>query len=115
MFIACVGLFGLASHAAQQRTREIGVRKVFGASAGGIVALLSTDFSRLVIVAFGLGAPFAYLGMQSWLQDFAYHVEVGPGVFASAGAICLLVALVTTCQQALQAALTNPIDTPRQE
>ena len=84
-------------------------------SAGGIVALLSTDFSRLVIVAFGLGAPFAYLGMQSWLQDFAYHVEVGPGVFASAGAICLLVALVTTCQQALQAALTNPIDTPRQE
>jgi len=95
--------------------QEIGVRKVFGASAGRIVALLSTDFSRLVVVAFGLGAPLAYVGMQTWLQDFAYHIEIGPGVFASAGAICLLVALVTTCQQALQAALTNPVDTLRQE
>lgn len=113
--VASMGLFGLAEHAAQERTKEIGVRKVFGASVAGITAMLSRDFARLVAVAFVLSVPIAWWTADQWLQDFAYHIEVGAGVFLLSGAAALGVALLTVSHQSIRAALSNPVDTLRHE
>ncbi len=113
--IACLGLFGLASFIAEQRTKEIGVRKVLGASVQGIVLLLSKDFTKLVGIAFLLAAPLAYLAMRQWLQDFAYRTDLHPIIFILAGLLALLIAWLTVSYQAIKAALTNPVEALRYE
>lgn len=115
IFIACLGLFGLASFTAQQRTKEIGVRKVFGASVGSIIVLLSTDFAKLVGMAFVLAVPVAYLAMNRWLQDFAYRIEISWPIFLVAGLTALGVALLTVSYQSIRSALVNPVKSLRYE
>jgi putative ABC transport system permease protein len=115
IFIACLGLFGLASFTAGRRTREIGIRKVLGASVAGIVQLLSREFVKLVLVANVIAWPVAYFVMNKWLQDFAYRIAIGWWVFALAGGIALLIALLTVSTQAIKAALANPVEALRYE
>ena len=113
--IACLGLFGLAALAVARRTKEIGVRKVLGASAPGLALLLSKDFAKLVLVAFVLAVPAAYFAMTRWLQDFAYRISLDVGTFALAGLLALAVALLTVSYQAIKAALADPVDSLRYE
>ena len=115
VFVACLGLFGLAAFTAEQRTKEIGVRKVLGASAASIVALLSKEFTRLVLLAFLLAAPVAYLAAEQWLEDFAYRVPLGPGVFLLSGGAVFVTALLTVSYQAVRAALVDPVKSLRYE
>ncbi len=115
ILIAGLGLFGLASFTMQQRTKEIGVRKVLGASAASIVLMLSTDFTLLVLVAFIVASPFAYFAMNTWLQNFAYRTEIGLGVFVWSGLLALLIAWLTVSFQAFKAALANPVEALRYE
>jgi len=115
IFIACLGLFGLAAYAAEQRTREIGIRKVLGASVGGIVALLSKDFLRLVVIAAVIAFPAAWWFMNHWLQDFAYRITIGWEIFAMAGIVAVAIELVTVSFQAVRAAVANPVRSLRSE
>ena len=115
VLIACLGLFGLASFTAEQRTKEIGVRKVLGASVGGLVLLLSKDFIKLVGIAFVVAAPVAYIAMDRWLNDFAYRIDLSWSIFVVAGLIALLVALSTVGYQAVRAAVANPVKSLRYE
>jgi putative ABC transport system permease protein len=115
ILIACLGLFGLAAFTAQQRTREIGVRKVLGASVASVVALLSKDFLRLVGVAFVVAAPLAYVAMQRWLEDFAYRTTIDAAVFVLAGVLALVIAVLTVSGLALRASLANPVKSLRHE
>jgi len=115
MFLSCLGLFGLATYAAQVRTREIGIRKVLGASVASIVALLSRDFLWLVLLAIVIASPLAGWGMDRWLRDFVYRTDVAWWVFAVAGASALGVALLTIGWQAVRAALANPVKALRSE
>ncbi len=115
IMIACLGLLGLASFTAEQRTKEIGVRKVLGASVVGIVGLLSKDFVKLVFVAFFVATPLAYFVMKHWLQDFAYRITLSSWIFALAGGMALLIALLTVSTQAIKAALANPVEALRYE
>jgi putative ABC transport system permease protein len=115
ILIACIGLFGLAAFATERRTKEIGIRKVLGASVSGIVALLSREFAKLVLVANVIAWPVAYYVMNNWLQDFAYRIEIGWWVFALAGGMTLLIALLTVSFQTLKAALANPVEALRYE
>jgi putative ABC transport system permease protein len=113
--IACLGLFGLATFTAQQRRKEIGVRKVLGASVAALVALLSKDFLKLVAVAVVLGSPVVYLLMSRWLEGFAYRIEIGPGVFLLVGLLTLLIALFTVSFQSIRAAMADPVKAIRAE
>lgn len=115
ILIACLGLFGLATYATSKRVKEIGVRKVFGATVSGIVLLLSRDFLRLVGVAFLIAGPIAYVFGTRWLEDFAYRTELGLGIFLFAGAAAASIALFTTSFQAVRAARRNPADVLRYE
>lgn len=115
IFVACLGLFGLATFTAEQRTREIGIRKVLGANTAGIVALLSKEFLRLVVLAFGIAAPLAWWMMNRWLQDFAYRVSIGWWIFVLAAALALLITLATVSFRAIRAAMANPINSLRSE
>ena len=115
IFISCLGLFGLASFTAEQRTKEIGVRKVLGASIPNLVGVLSKEFIKLVVVAFVFAVPLAYHFMSDWLNGFAYHTTLGWQVFAFAGVIAAVIAGVTVSYQALRAAMTNPIESLRYE
>ncbi len=115
VFIACLGLFGLASFTIQQRTKEIGVRKVLGASVSQIVMILSKEFTRLVLIAFVVACPLAYLVMNGWLQNFAYRTEISINIFLLAGALGLIIAWLTVSYQALKAALANPVEALRYE
>lgn len=115
VLIACLGLFGLAAFTAEQRTKEIGVRKVLGASVAGLIALLTRDFVKLLAIAFMLAMPLAYLVMEQWLQAFAYRVSIEAGTFVLAGVAALGVALLTVSYQAIKAARANPIDSLRYE
>ena len=115
VFIACLGLFGLAAYAAGQRTKEIGIRKVLGASVTSIVALLSQDFLRLVLIAFALAVPLGWWAMSRWLRDFAYRIDIGWWTFALVGAFTLCIALLTVSFQAIRAALANPVKSLRTE
>ena len=113
--IACLGLFGLAAFVTQQRTKEIGIRKVLGASVASVVGLLSRDFLKLVCIAFLLAAPLAYFAMERWLDSFAYRVDIGIGTLLSAGALALVTALLTVSYQAARAALADPVKSLRYE
>jgi len=115
IFIACLGLFGLATFIAEQRTKEIGIRKVLGASVQGIVQMLSKDFMRLVAISFVIAAPTAWYFMHKWLQDFAYRINISWWIFVAAGLAALLIALVTVSFQAIRAAITNPVKSLRTE
>jgi putative ABC transport system permease protein len=115
IFIGCLGLFGLAAFVAEQRTKEIGVRKVLGASVNGIVHLLSKDFIKLVFIAFIIAAPIAWWAMNRWLQDFVYRVTVSWWIFLAAAFIAISIALITVSFQAIKAALTNPVKNLRAE
>jgi putative ABC transport system permease protein len=115
IFIACLGLFGLAAYAAEQRTREIGIRKVLGASVSGIIGLLSRDFLGLVGIAMVIAFPLSWWAMHHWLQDFAYRISIGWGVFALAALAALAIALLTVSFQAVKAALANPVNSLRSE
>ncbi|MBC7868043.1 MAG: FtsX-like permease family protein, partial [Gloeobacteraceae cyanobacterium ES-bin-316] len=115
IFVACLGLFGLAKFTAQQRTKEIGVRKVLGASVMQISNMLSKEFLRLVLLACIIAFPIAWWAMNKWLQDFAYRINIGWYVFAIAGFAALFIALLTVSFQAIKAALTNPVKSLRTE
>jgi putative ABC transport system permease protein len=115
ILIACLGLFGLAAFSAEQRTKEIGVRKVLGASVSSIVLLLSKEFVRLVLIALVVAAPIAYLVMDRWLEDFAYRVGIGASTFILTGILALVIALGTVSYQALRAALADPVKALRYE
>ena len=113
--VASVGLFGMAAHAAHERTKEIGIRKVFGASPGGLTAMMMRDFAKPVAIAFLLSVPIAYGLAAHWLQEFAYRVEIGVGLFLVSGVLSFVIAGLTVGHQAMRAALTNPIETLRTE
>ncbi|MDR6803863.1 putative ABC transport system permease protein [Dyadobacter sp. BE34] len=115
IFISCLGLFGLASYSAERRIKEIGVRKVMGASVAGIVALLSRDFLKLVLVAILIATPVAWWAVRTWLNDFAYRIDIEWWMFLLAGALAVLVALFTISFQSIKAALTNPVKSLRAE
>jgi putative ABC transport system permease protein len=115
IIIACLGLFALSAFMAEQRTREIGIRKVLGASVSGIMTMLSKDFLRLVIVSIFIAAPVAYWAMTKWLQDFAYRVGIGWWIIVTGGVIALLIALATVSFQSIKAAIANPVKSLRAE
>ncbi|HMB91064.1 MAG TPA: ABC transporter permease, partial [Rhodothermales bacterium] len=115
ILVACLGLLGLAAYAVVQRTKEIGIRKVLGASPTSIVLLLSKEFVRLVVLAFIVAAPLAYFAMQHWLEDFAFRIDLSWWIFALAGGTALLIALLTVSFQSIKAALTDPIKSLRYE
>ena len=115
IFISCLGLFGLAAYMAEARIKEIGVRKVLGASVGGIVTLLSKDFIRLVLIALLVATPIAWWSMDKWLKGFAYHDDVPWWIFLAAGAIAVGIALCTVSFQAIRAATSNPTRSLRSE
>ena len=115
VFIACLGLFGLTTYSAEQRTKEIGVRKVLGASVVSLVSLLSKDFLKSVLAAIAITFPIAYWAMNEWLLEFAYHIDIKWWVFALAGALALVIALLTVSFQAVKAALANPVKSLRSE
>ncbi len=113
--IASLGLFGLAAFSAERRTKEIGIRKVLGASIQNIVALLSQDFLKMVLIGFVIAIPIAWYAMHQWLQDFAYRIEIQWWMFALAGIAAVVIALVTISYQSIKAALANPVDSLRNE
>ena len=115
IFIACLGLFGLVTYAAEQRTKEIGIRKVLGASVSSIVGLLSRDFTMLVGIAALIAFPVAWWAMYKWLETFAYRTEISWWIFLVAGAVALAIALLTVSIQTIRAALANPIKSLRSE
>jgi ABC-type antimicrobial peptide transport system permease subunit len=115
IFISCLGLFGLAAFTAEQRTREIGIRKVLGASATGVVALLSRDFLKLVGLAILVATPLSWYAVQLWLREYAYKAEMQWWVYGLAGALAVLVSLLTVSFQSVKAALANPVDSLRSE
>ena len=115
ILIACLGLFGLVTYAAEQRTKEIGIRKVLGATVTNIVGMLSKDFLKLVMVAALIAFPVAWWAMSKWLQDFAYRINISWWIFIIAGVITLLIALVTVSFKAIKAAITNPVKSLRTE
>ncbi|MES1220349.1 MAG: FtsX-like permease family protein, partial [Bacteroidota bacterium] len=115
VFISCLGLFGLATFTAAQRTKEIGVRKVLGASVPDIVTMLSNNFLRLVLLSILIAFPIAWFAMNKWLQNFAYKINIDWWVFAIAGAATILIALITVSYQSIKAAMANPVKSLRSE
>ncbi|HEV7380771.1 MAG TPA: ABC transporter permease [Dyadobacter sp.] len=115
IFISCLGLLGLSMFMAELRTKEIGVRKVLGASIGSLVALLSQDFLKLVLIAILIASPIAWYGMHNWLQDFAYHTEIKWWVFILAGTLAIGISLLTISFQSIKAALMNPVKSLKSE
>jgi putative ABC transport system permease protein len=115
ILIACLGLFGLATLSVARRTKEIGIRKVLGASVPTLVTMLSKDFAVLVLVAFVVAVPAAYFAMQAWLQDFAFRIAPGASTFLLAGLLALVIALATVSYHAIRAALADPVKSLRYE
>jgi len=115
VFISCLGLFGLSAYVAESRIKEIGVRKVLGASVTGIARLLSIDFVRLVLIAILIATPVAWYAMNKWLEGYTYHISIGGGVFVMAGMLAVVIALVTVSFQAVRAARANPVKSLRSE
>jgi putative ABC transport system permease protein len=115
IFISCLGIFGLALYTAEKRTKEIGIRKVFGASIPGIFLLLTREFVKWVIVANILAWPAAYYFMNKWLQNFAYRIDLSAGIFIFSGLAALFIALIAVSSQGVKAALTNPVNSLRYE
>src|SRR5438045_5597973 len=115
LFVACLGLFGLATYTAEQRTKEIGIRKVLGASVTQVTQMLSKEFLKLVIIASLIAFPAAWWAMNKWLQSFAYRIDISWWMFAVAGFSALLIALLTVSFQAIKAAIANPVKSLRTE
>ena len=115
ILIACLGLFGLAALTVAKRTKEIGIRKVLGATVPNIVTMLSGDFTRLVLLANLVAWPVAFYVMHRWLQDFAYRVGIGVDNFVLAAGLAVVIALLTVSYQAIRAALSNPVDAIKYE
>lgn len=115
IIIACLGLFGLATYIAEQRTKEIGIRKVLGASVTNIIKMLSKDFVKLVILAFVIAIPIAWWFMNKWLQEFAFRIDLNWRIFAITGFVALIVALITLSFQAIRAAIANPVESLKTE
>ncbi|SEL26493.1 ABC transporter permease [Parapedobacter koreensis] len=115
LLVSCLGLYGLAAFSAERRHKEIGIRKVLGATVSGIAGLLSKDFVKSVLVAIAIASPIAYWAMEQWLADFAYRITLSWWVFAVAGLAAIIVALLTVSGQAIRAALANPVDSLRDE
>jgi putative ABC transport system permease protein len=115
IFIAVLGLFGLSSFTAEQRTREIGIRKVLGSSIPEILILLSKEFSRLVIIAIIIAIPVSWFGMDKWLQSFAFQTNISWWIFAISGIVAILIAYLTNISQALKASGTNPVEALKYE
>jgi ABC-type antimicrobial peptide transport system permease subunit len=113
--ISCLGLLGLAAFTAEQRTKEIGIRKVLGANVAAMVALLSKDFLKLIVIAIVLATPIAWYLMDQWLKDFVYHIELSWGIFAIAGIIAISIALFTVSFQSIRAALSDPVKSLKAE
>ena len=109
IFLSCLGLYGLASFMAVQRIKEVGIRKVLGASTGNIVYLFSKDFILLIAIAFAIASPIAWYYMNHWLQDYAYRISINWWLFAAGGMAALIIALATISFQALKAAMANPV------
>jgi hypothetical protein len=115
ILISCLGLFGLVAYTAERRTKEIGIRKVLGASMGGIVSLLSWDFLKLIILANLLAWPLAWYGLNKWLANYAYRISLSLDVFLLSALLAVVIALVTISAQTIKAALANPVNALRQE
>jgi hypothetical protein len=115
VFISCLGLYGLSAYMAEQRTKEIGVRKVLGASLFNIVRLLSTDFTRLIVIAMIIAIPLSWWAVDKWLESFAYHIQVGWAVFLLAPLGALLIAWLTVSYESVRAAIANPVKSLRSE
>ena len=115
IIISCLGLFGLAAFTAERRLKEIGIRKILGSSDFGIVYLLSSDFTRMVLVAIFIALPISYLVAQRWLQDFAFSIELEWWYFAGAGLVALLIAWFTVGLQTIKAARVNPVQCLKNE
>lgn len=115
IIIACLGLFALTAFTAEQRTKEIGIRKVMGASVGSIVVLLSKEFGKLIVIAFVLAAPLAWFSVDWWLKGYTFKTEIGIAVYALAGLFCLLIAWLTMGYQSIRAAISNPVKSLRSE
>ena len=115
VLVSCLGLLGLVTFTAQQRTKEIGVRKVLGASVVSIVSLLAQDFVKLVLIAIVIASPVAWWAMHRWLSDFAYRIDVQWWIFALAGTLTIGIALLTVSFQSVRAALVNPVKSLRSE
>jgi putative ABC transport system permease protein len=115
LIICALGLYGLSSYMAERRFKEIGIRKVMGASVQQIVTMMSTEFVRLVLFAFVIAVPLAYYAMTKWLEGFAYKVSIGWVVFALAGSAALGIALITISFESIKSAMGNPIDSLRSE
>jgi hypothetical protein len=113
--ISCLGLLGLALFMAEQRRKEVGIRKVLGATAGSIVAMFSKDFLKLVCLSFLISLPIAYMSMSKWLENYAYQIKLSPSLFAIAGGLVLFIALLTVIFQAIKTALANPVKSLRNE
>jgi ABC-type antimicrobial peptide transport system permease subunit len=115
ILISCLGLFGLSAYTAERRTKEIGIRKVLGASVTGITGLLTKDFMILVLLSALIAFPVAWWAMTKWLQGYAYRIDINWWVFVLAGATAMLIALVTISFQSVKAALSNPVKSLRTE
>jgi putative ABC transport system permease protein len=115
IFIACLGLFGLATFTAEQRIKEIGVRKVLGANIAQIIGLLSKDFLKLVLIACVFAFPIAWYAMHKWLESFAYKIEISWWIFALAACLSMLIAFLTVGYQSFKAALMNPVKSLKME
>lgn len=115
IIIACLGLYGLAAFSTECRVKEIGIRKVLGATVGDIVTLLSKDFLKLVILGLLIAIPIAWYAMNRWLADFAYRIDIGFDEFALAGTAAILIALITISWQSVRAATVNPVESLRSE
>ena len=113
--IACLGLFGLAAFITEQRAKEMGIRKVLGASVNSIVQLLSKEFVKLVLIAILIASPLAWWAMNVWLEDFAYRIEIQWWMFVLAGLVAMAITLITVSFQAVKAAVANPVDSLRDE
>ena len=115
IFISCLGLFGLAAFTAKQKTKEIGIRKVLGASVQGIVTLTTKEFIKWIVLAHLIAWPIAYFLMNQWLRDYAYRVSIGPFVFALSAGLTICIAFFTVSYHAVKAALADPVDSLRYE
>jgi putative ABC transport system permease protein len=115
MFLAALGILGLIIHATEQRRKEIGIRKVLGATVTSIVRLFSVDFLKLILLALVIATPVAWWLMSRWLTNFAYRIRISPWMFAAAGLVTITIALVTTSFQTMKAGLDNPIKSLRTE
>ena len=115
IFLGCLGLYGLASYMSVQRIKEVGIRKVLGASIGSIVYLFSKEFILLIFIAFLIAAPLAWYFMNQWLQDYAFRIDISWWIFVVGGLTSILVALATVSYRAIRAAVVNPVDSLRSE